>query len=69
MVPSFLAEGGCHEGEQREPEGDKHTHIAQTVVAVQLVHQKDLKRHKKLMRNQISLEQDVCSCTHMEEVK
>lgn len=44
MVPSLLAKGGGHECEQGEPERDEHTHVAQTVVAVQLVHQKDLKR-------------------------
>lgn len=45
MVPSLLAKRCGHECEQGEPERDEHTHIAQTVVAVQLVHKEDLKRH------------------------
>lgn len=43
MVSSLLTERGRHEREQREPQRHEHTHVAQTVVAVQLVHQEDLK--------------------------
>ena len=43
VVSSFLAKRCGHQGEQRKPEGDKDTHVAQAVVAVQLVHQQDLR--------------------------
>lgn len=45
VVPPFLPKCCGHECEQREPEWNEHTHIAQTVVTVQLVHQEDLKRN------------------------
>lgn len=44
MVSPFLTKCCGHKCEQREPERDKHTHVAQTVVSIQLVHQEDLNR-------------------------
>lgn len=48
VISSLLAKRCGHECEQGEPEGDKHAHIAQAVVAVQFVHQEDLKDHVNL---------------------
>lgn len=44
MVSSLLTKGGGHECEQREPQGHEHTHVAQSVVVIQLVDQQDLMR-------------------------
>lgn len=43
MVAALLAKRGGHECEQGQPQGDEDAHVAQTVVAVQLVYQEDLK--------------------------
>lgn len=43
MVAALLAECGGHECEQGKPQRDKDADVAQAVVAVQLVHQEDLK--------------------------